>query len=190
MTVRRALAVGVLVALAVVCQVSVLSRLPLPGGPPELVVLVVAVVALRDGPVAGMLAGFAGGLLADLIPPSDSPLARSALVLVVVGELVGVLRRRWAGWVHRMLLVAVATVLAGFAEAGLALVLGAGGGGGLLPRVATATGYNLVLAPVLLVLVGAGGSGAVAMGRSLGRPWVNGRRRSPVRSSAPVGGLR
>lgn len=190
MTLRRALVVGCLVALAVVVQVTVLPALPLPGGRPELVVLVVVVVALADGPVAGMLAGFAGGLLADLIPPSDSPLGRSALVLVVAGELVGLLRRRPGGWARSLLLVGLASGLAGFAVAGLDIVLGAGVGGGLLTRVAAGAGYNMVLAPVLLVLAGANGRGAVAAGRRPGRSWAASPRRARVRPSATVGGLR
>ncbi len=190
MSLRRALAAGGLVTLAVVVQVSLLPRLSLPGGGPALVALVIAVVALADGPVAGMLAGFAGGLLADLMPPASSPMGRSALVLVVVGELVGLLRRRPSGWSQSLLLVALASALAGFAVAGLDIVLGAGVGGGLLTRVAAGTGYNVVLAPVLLVLSGANGRGAVAAGRRPGRSWAQSPRRARVRPSATAGGLR
>ena len=83
---RRALAATVLLAVAVVLQVSLINRLPLPGiAGPSLVILVVAALAVTNGPVTGMIAGFLGGLALDIVPPGSSDLVgESALVCCVV----------------------------------------------------------------------------------------------------------
>jgi rod shape-determining protein MreD len=196
MTRGRALAVGCLVTLAVLLQVSVVARLSLPGGGPALLVLVVAVVALVDGPAAGMLAGFAGGALADLSPPSDHPLGQSVLVLVLVGELVGLLRGEAAGTVRSLVLVVLASVLAGLGVAGLGRVLGqpTGGIGPMLSAVAATALYNVVLAPALLRLAGGSRSAALAPAANRRaepvRPPRRSRRSLPVRRSATARGLR
>ncbi|MEV5414247.1 rod shape-determining protein MreD [Thermopolyspora sp. NPDC052614] len=84
-----------IVALTVpLLQVSVVERLPLPGGAaPDLVLAAVVLIAVARGAVAGTLAGFAAGLAADLPPPADSVAGRSALVLCLVGHLCGAVRR-------------------------------------------------------------------------------------------------
>lgn len=196
----RALTAGALVTLAVFLQVSVLARLSLPGGGPALLVLVVAAVALAEGPAAGMLAGFAGGLLADLTPPSDHPLGQSVLVLVLTGEVVGLARRRTGGLIRPLALVGLATALAGAGVAGLGMLLGqpVGGFGALVLSVAAATAYNIVLAPALLLLPGSTGQRAVAPGwdrhtdrrQERNRALRGLRRRHRVGSSAAAGGLR
>ena len=67
---RRALVPLAFLVLAVLAQVTMVNRLPLPGGAsPDLVLLVVTALAVTGGPVPGMLAGFAGGLALDLAPP-------------------------------------------------------------------------------------------------------------------------
>ena len=86
---RRAV-LALLVLLAVVLQVTVLARLPLPGAAPDLVLVVVVAVGLVEGPRTGMLTGFAAGLLADL--SCDAELGRLALVHVLVGYLAGLLQ--------------------------------------------------------------------------------------------------
>ncbi len=83
---RRVLAVPVLLAVAVLLQVSLINRLPLPGNAgPGLVILVVAALAVSGGPVKGMIAGFLGGLALDIAPPGSDLVGESALVCCVVG---------------------------------------------------------------------------------------------------------
>ncbi|MGW6399006.1 rod shape-determining protein MreD [Streptomyces sp. NPDC055134] len=78
-----------LVIVALVVQVCVLARLQLPGAVPDLVLLTVVGLALVYGHVGGAFIGFGAGLLADLAPPADHAAGRYALVLCVVGYLVG-----------------------------------------------------------------------------------------------------
>ena len=87
MSARVAVVGTVLVVLAAVLQLCAVARLPLPGSPPDLPLVVVLAVALALGPVAGMLTGFASGALADL--QADHALGRLALAYVVVACAVG-----------------------------------------------------------------------------------------------------
>ena len=80
---------AVLVVVAIALQVTFLSRLPLPGATPDLVLLVVVATALSGGPTVGLLTGFAAGLAVDLVPPADHEVGRWAFVLTVVGYLAG-----------------------------------------------------------------------------------------------------
>ncbi|GAA2209368.1 hypothetical protein GCM10009850_048260 [Nonomuraea monospora] len=82
-----------LVLLALVAplvQVVLVNRSP--WGGPDLVVLAVVWPALARGPVWGCVAGLVAGLAADVTPPADGTLGRTALVLSVTGLLVGRLR--------------------------------------------------------------------------------------------------
>lgn len=83
---------AVLVTLAVAVQLTLLSRLPLPGAAPDLVLLVVVGLALGYGPGTGVATGFAAGLALDLVPPADHEVGRWALVLTVLGYLAGLAR--------------------------------------------------------------------------------------------------
>jgi rod shape-determining protein MreD len=71
---------------AVVVQLTVVNRLPLPGGTaPDLVLLLVAAVAVCTGPMTGLLTGFAGGLALDIAPPATHDAGEYALVFCLVG---------------------------------------------------------------------------------------------------------
>lgn len=78
-------AAAIVIALAV--QATILGRLPLPGNAPNLLLVLVVAVALVGGSWAGAAMGFCTGLAADLI--SNHPLGLLALVLLVVGWVVG-----------------------------------------------------------------------------------------------------
>ena len=86
---RKALVVAALpVALfaAVVVQLTVVNRLPLPGGTaPDLVLLLVTAVAVSTGPMTGLLTGFAGGLALDIAPPATHYAGEYALVFCLAG---------------------------------------------------------------------------------------------------------
>lgn len=181
--------------MAVLIQVTLVARLPLPGGGPALLVLVVAVVALADGPATGMLAGFIGGVLADLTPPSDHTLGQSALVLVLVAEGVGLFARRPSGLLRPVLLIAAATLISGVGAAAVGTVLGrpVGSLGGLVAGASAAAGYNVALAPALLLLRSLR---SVALSSDWDRhrhqltsSGGGRRRRTPFGGSAAAGGL-
>jgi rod shape-determining protein MreD len=167
-----------LLVVALLAQVTAGNRLPLPGGPPQLVVLGVAVVAITCGPSGGAWAGFGAGLAADLL--SAHTLGRLALVLTPIGYLIGLVPR---GGVHgrgdrarTALLPAVAVgVAAGFAvllDALFGAVLGAPvpPPGRIAAASAAATGYDLLLAIVALL--------AARLGAARGAPHPSPRRRA------------
>jgi len=81
---RLALSVIAVVA-ALVLQLTVVDRLPLPGGGPDLVLLAVVALGLTGGPMAGLLTGFLAGLALDIAPPASGILGEHALVFCVVG---------------------------------------------------------------------------------------------------------
>ena len=88
----RVALVAALVTVALVVQVTILSRLGLPGATPDLVLLVVVALALAYGPTYGVVIGFTAGLGVDLVPPADAEIGRWAFVLTIVGYLAGLAR--------------------------------------------------------------------------------------------------
>ena len=87
---RRFLLGAVTVLTALLVQSTVLARLPLPGGVPDLLLVLVVAFALVEGPLSGTVTGFVTGLLADL--GSAHALGRSALAYALVGYLAGLLQ--------------------------------------------------------------------------------------------------
>ncbi|MGH3190481.1 MAG: rod shape-determining protein MreD, partial [Streptosporangiaceae bacterium] len=86
----RALIYLVAIAVAVVVQVTVVARIAFPGGAgPDLVLLVVAVLALAGGPMAGVLTGFLAGLALDVAPPGSHFVGQNALVFCLIGYACG-----------------------------------------------------------------------------------------------------
>lgn len=87
---RRVLVPVVLLLAAVVVQLTVFDRLPLPGGvAPDLVLLVVVALALNSGPMTGMICGFCAGLALDIAPPSGHLIGVYALVFCLLGYFCG-----------------------------------------------------------------------------------------------------
>jgi rod shape-determining protein MreD len=155
--VRRAALSVVLLAAALVLQLTVVNRLPLPGaGPPDLVLLTVVALGLCARPATGAVTGFCAGLGLDIAPPGSYLIGEYALVFCLIGYLCGRLR----GLVGRSALVTIAAAMAAAAagEALYALV-------GLAvsdPQVSwpavqqvlpSAIVYDAVLSPFLLYLV-------------------------------------
>jgi rod shape-determining protein MreD len=86
----RNLTTMAVLAVAMVLQVSVANRLPLPGSvAPDLMLLVVVALALVYGPMVGLVTGFCAGLATDIVPPADHTIGRYALVYCFVGYLCG-----------------------------------------------------------------------------------------------------
>jgi rod shape-determining protein MreD len=133
----------------------VLPLLGLPGATPDLVAVTVIGLGLVGGPVRGTIAGFGAGLLLDLLPPADGLLGLSAVLLVTVGYLAGLLGQSERSPLSSVL---IAGVLSGGIVLGYALV------GGVVadPRVSwervpglllTQVAYAVVLAPFVLALI-------------------------------------
>ncbi|MFC4111895.1 rod shape-determining protein MreD [Nonomuraea zeae] len=81
---------GLLVLLALLTQVMLVNRVPLPaGGAPDLVLLTVVGAALGRGPVPGAMLGFFAGLLVDVMPPTAHLVGQYAFVLASVGYVAG-----------------------------------------------------------------------------------------------------
>lgn len=152
----RAALAGVLVLVALLLQVTVAARLPLPGATPDPVLLAVLGLALRWGPRTGCAVGFGAGLALDLAPPADQAAGRWAMVLCLAGYLAGLARdaaERSA--LVPMLVAAAAAAGTLLLHAGVGAVLGDARVSwarvaGLLP---TAVLYALVLSPFLLSAV-------------------------------------
>ncbi|GAA3395669.1 rod shape-determining protein MreD [Streptomyces roseoviridis] len=155
---NRILLSAALILVALVVQVSVLARLQLPGAVPDLVLLTVVALALVHGHVTGALVGFSAGLLADLAPPADHAAGRYALVLCVVGYLVGLARPengRLKSAAGPMAVVAVAAVGSTLLYAGVGALVGdtAARHVGLGFLLFTAVLYDLLLAPFTVPLI-------------------------------------
>jgi rod shape-determining protein MreD len=89
--IARALLVGVLLVAAAVLETAFFPLLPLLGYRPDLLVLVVVGIALRDGPLAGVRVGAAAGILGDVLV-TGSPVGLALLVYVAVGYAAGTVR--------------------------------------------------------------------------------------------------
>jgi rod shape-determining protein MreD len=121
----RMLAVGALVVVALALQSTVLARMTILGVIPQLVLIVVVSLAYLDGERVGVVSGFTGGLLQDLLLPQSID-GLTALVYTLIGYGVGYLRQYtpaesvWAP----VFAVAFATGVAELSYAGLAIILG------------------------------------------------------------------
>jgi len=149
---------------AVIVQLTVVNRLPLPGGDaPDLVLLLVAAVAVTTTTMIATVTGFAGGLALDIAPPVSHYAGEYALVFCLVGYLatrvMGAISAA-SGGAERdpSICLAVVAVAAAAGEAGKA-------GLGLLLSDPNVTGpairhvlpgailYDLLLTPVVYWLV-------------------------------------
>ncbi len=144
-------AAALAILVAVVLQAAVLSRLPLPGGPPNLVLVLVIAIGLAGGGSAGLAAGFGAGLLTDLL--SDHPVGVLALCFGLAGLLAGLLDadvRRSV--LLSVVVVAVLTGAVSLTYLGVMGLLGqpvADGVAGVLGTIA----YDIVLTPFVVPLV-------------------------------------
>jgi rod shape-determining protein MreD len=152
-TPARWVAVAVLLAAAAVLQTVVLSRIPLPGATPDLVLLIVVAAALTQGSTTGCVVGFAGGLLLDVVPPADSQVGRWALVLALVGWFAG--RAEDAAATSALVPVLVvglagAGAVLGYAAVGFVLNDPRVDMAALVRALPTAVLYDVLLAPFLM----------------------------------------
>ncbi len=145
-----------LVVTALIVQVTVVNRLPLPAARPDLVLLVVVAIALVEGPLRGAVVGFLAGLGADLAPPADHTIGRVALALAVVGYVAGMLEDA------EERSVTATVVIVGLATAGaMATYAGVGAITGdlrvtwpsLLRELPVSVLYDVILAPFVVPFV-------------------------------------
>jgi rod shape-determining protein MreD len=154
---RRRLFAAIVVAVALVLQVIVVNRLPLPGGVvPDLVLLAVVALALVYGPLPGLVIGFCAGLIADIVPPADHTIGQYAFVFCLVGYVAGMAQTEMD---RSSVTPFIAMVVGAIGGCVLYAVLG-----GLLgdPRITWATArhvvpltalYDVLLSPFVLYLV-------------------------------------
>ena len=154
MTTRRLLLGAASVLTAVLLQTTLLTRLPLPGGAPDLVLVLVVAFALAEGPLSGTVTGFVAGLLADL--GSDAELGRVALAYTLVGYLAGLLQDdRPRSFLLAPFAVAAAAAGAVVVYAAEGLLLGDAriGSSSFWPSLAGTVTYSVLLTPVVVPLV-------------------------------------
>lgn len=153
---RRPLLAVAAILTALLLQVDVVNRLRLPGGHPDLVLVVLVSLALVGGPAYGAVVGFAAGFAADILPPADHTIGRLAFVYALVGYAAGLLEDAE----ERSVFAAVAVVALGSAAsvllfAGVGALLGDARIGSSAVTHALSAGviYDVVLAPFIVPLV-------------------------------------
>lgn len=154
MTGRRFLLGAVSVLTAVLLQVTVIGRLPLPGVAPDLVLVLVVAFALAEGPMSGLVTGWAAGLLCDALAAHE--LGRLALAYAVAGYVTGMLQDETdRSTLQPFGAVALGALIALAAYLSVGILLGD-------PRVTmhalsrsllTAVPYDVVLTPFVVPLV-------------------------------------
>jgi len=124
---RRALLTAGALLLAVLLQVGLAPALSIGGVVPNFLLLVTVTLALVEGPNWGATAGFAAGLLFDLL--GSGPIGPMALVLAVVGYVAGMLSANMfaEGWLLPLTVLAVASVATGMAYGLLITIFGGAG---------------------------------------------------------------
>ena len=88
---RRTLLLIAVILSALLLQTTVFADIRLLGARPELMYLLTIVFAFLDGPSAGAVTGFAGGMAEDFL--LDQPKGITALTLTLLGYAVGMLRQ-------------------------------------------------------------------------------------------------
>lgn len=152
---NRALVTGLALIAAVTLQVAIAPQMAVFGVVPNFVFLVVVTLALVEGPVAGSVAGFAGGLLFDLL--GASVVGPYALVFCIVGYLAGLLHANMfaEGWLLPVSVVFLASFGAELAYGVLMAILDVGlpFWSALVRIMLPGAVYNTVLAVLLYPLM-------------------------------------
>lgn len=155
--IRRSIAVAVLLLTVVLVQVSLLPLLLRSGFVPDLVVVLVVLVTLKEGGSVGLRVAAAGGLLLDLLA-SSVPLGSTMLVHGVIAYAVALLRPYLSerAELATALLCGVAAGVSVLLAGGLQALLteqGAPSAALLTSGTLLVTATGVLLAPVLAPLV-------------------------------------
>jgi rod shape-determining protein MreD len=89
--VRRGLLWTAVILTALVLQSTVFSQITLVRVSPDLIYLITVLVALLEGPAAGAVMGFVGGMAEDFL--LNAPKGITALTLTLLGYAVGMIRQ-------------------------------------------------------------------------------------------------
>jgi rod shape-determining protein MreD len=148
----------VIVLAAAILQVVIVNRLPLPGGEPDLLVLVVIGLALASGPQLGAVMGFFAGFVADVIPPAAHIAGRMAFAYTIVGYAAGLLEDpEETSVVTTILVVAAGSAGAVLLYAGIGGLVGDArvSGSATVHSLIGTVVYDVVLAPLVVLPVSA-----------------------------------
>lgn len=123
--IARIVVMGAVLLTALLLQTVVMASVTIAGWRPDIVLLTVVAFALADGPETGARYGFMAGLFADLLSASTGLVGLSALVFLLVGDIVGRFRLYVHGmaWIGEAALAAAATAAAFLTYGLLALLL-------------------------------------------------------------------
>jgi rod shape-determining protein MreD len=142
------------VVTALLLQLTVVGRLPLPGVAPDLVLVLVVAFALAEGPMSGLVTGWSAGLLADALAAHE--LGRLGLAYGLAGYVTGMMQDETErSTLQPFGAVALGAVVALAGYVGVGLLLGD-------PRVSlhavtrslvSAVPYDVVLTPFVVPLV-------------------------------------
>jgi rod shape-determining protein MreD len=153
--VRRTVSWAAIVLTALVLQSTVFAQVKLADAKPDLVYLVTIVLAFLEGPSAGAVAGFFGGMSEDFL--LDQPKGITALTLTLVGYAVGAIRQYVVtpSPLLPVLVVGATTTAAVLFNQLIAFLLGQlNVGAGYVLKVAILEGvYNAVLTPFLFPII-------------------------------------
>ncbi|MBK9740450.1 MAG: rod shape-determining protein MreD [Actinobacteria bacterium] len=153
---RQVLIIGGAVLAAVLIELTLLSRLDLPGATPDLVVVTIVAIALAMGPMQGAAAGFTAGILVDLAPPADTLLGVNAIVYIAIGFVTGfVIDPRDRTVPIEMGIVGLSAAAATLGTAALDTLLGSGRVSWEdMPGMALSSAlYAVILAPLVILAV-------------------------------------
>ncbi len=156
MIVRQGIVIGGVLFVAFLIQVTLLSRLGLPGATPDLLVVSVVAIALAMGPIQGAFAGFLAGAIIDVSPPADTVVGVNSIVYLAIGFVTGYIIDTRDRTVPGMIAMAgIACAAAALGTAALDAMLGS-------PRVIwesvplialSSAIYGALLAPLLIPLL-------------------------------------
>lgn len=139
-------------------QATVINRMHLPLGGPDLLLVVVVAFALVGGSQRGAVLGFFAGLTADVMPPTHHFAGELAFAYTIVGYLAGMLD---AG--EESSVLTIISVVAGGSVAVVLLFAAIGdllgnahiSGGATLHALTGTVVYDVVLAPFVVPLISA-----------------------------------
>lgn len=136
---------------ALLLQVALVPYLAVGGMTPNVLLLAAVTIALVKGPRAGMVAGFAGGVLFDLL--GSGPIGVGALVFCLVAFIAASLKQNTFadGWLVPLVIVFLTSFVAEISYMMVLAVLGQGAGtlSGVLGRAFPASLYNAMVAVVV-----------------------------------------